>query len=125
MEIETIYGQVVGKSNNYLTVPDKDGGKRIIKNHAIRDYERNFMEQCKVYKNKLIDGIFALKVEIYYNTKGSDLDNSLKTILDCLQMARAITNDNLCYKIEAEKKIDKRNPRIIFGIQEYNPRIFY
>lgn len=31
MEIETIYGQVIAKANNYQAVPGKDGQKRIIK----------------------------------------------------------------------------------------------
>ena len=30
MEIETIYGQVIAKANNYQAVPGKDGQKRII-----------------------------------------------------------------------------------------------
>ena len=39
MEIETIYGQVIAKANNYQAVPGKDGQKRIIKNDRIREYE--------------------------------------------------------------------------------------
>lgn len=48
------------------------------------------------------------------------LDNSLKTLLDCLQMAGAITDDKLCFQIEAEKKIDKYHPRVEFAILEVN-----
>ena len=49
-----------------------------------------------------------------------DLDNTLKTILDCLQMVEAITNDSLCFEIHAEKRIDRRNPRVEFGMEEIN-----
>lgn len=48
------------------------------------------------------------------------LDNSLKTLLDCLQMVSAITDDKLCFQIEAEKKIDKYHPRIEFALLEVN-----
>jgi Holliday junction resolvase RusA-like endonuclease len=46
----------------------------------------------------------------------SDLDNHCKVVLDCLQKAGAIVNDNKCVKIVAEKFIDKVNPRIEFKI---------
>ena len=48
------------------------------------------------------------------------MDNALKTILDCLQMVEAITNDSLCFEIHAEKRIDRRNPRVEFGMEEIN-----
>ena len=107
MEIETIYGQVIAKANNYQAVPGKDGQKRIIKNDRIREYEKSFCLQCKKYRGKRISGRF-------------DLDNTLKTILDCLQMVEAITNDSLCFEIHAEKRIDRRNPRVEFGMEEIN-----
>jgi Holliday junction resolvase RusA-like endonuclease len=46
----------------------------------------------------------------------SDIDNSLKVQLDCLQKCKAIKNDNLCVKIVAEKFVDKENPRVEFKI---------
>jgi Holliday junction resolvase RusA-like endonuclease len=56
-----------------------------------------------------------------------DLDNSLKTLLDCLQMVGAIEDDKLCFQIEAEKKIDKFHPRIEFALLEVNEQkqLFY
>ena len=35
-------------------------------------------------------------------------------------MVGAITDDKLCFQIEAEKRIDKRHPRIEFALQEVN-----
>jgi Holliday junction resolvase RusA-like endonuclease len=119
MEIETIYGQIVAKSNHYLAVPGQ-GGKRIIKDSIIREYERAFGEQCTIYRNKRISGRFRLFVRVFHRSERFDLDNSLKTLLDCLQEAGAIENDRLCWHIEAEKHIDKSNPRIEYCITEMN-----
>lgn len=115
-EVEVILGQIVAKANHYQAVPDGYGGKRIIKDSKIRAYEQSFIRQCRKYAYKLIDRPFKLVVWVYYARKGFDLDNSLKTLLDCLQYAKAITNDNLCKKIIAEKKIDPYRPRVEFAI---------
>lgn len=123
MERETIYGQVVSKANNYQVGNDKHGQRYIIKSEAIRAYERSFMEQCNVYKGRMIDCYFTLYVAVYESSVRYDLDNALKTILDCLQMTRAITDDNLCRKIVAEKRIDKHQPRVVFAIQEHEPKL--
>ena len=53
-----------------------------------------------------------------------DLDNSLKTILDCLQYVKAITNDSYCVGIVANKHIDRNNPRVAFAIEELEPKLF-
>ena len=123
MERETIYGQVVSKANNYEVGNDKHGGRYIIKSEAIRAYERSFIEQCQVYKDRMIDCHFTLYVAVYESSVRYDLDNALKTILDCLQMAKAITDDNLCRKIVAEKRVDKHRPRIVYAIQEHEPKL--
>ena len=123
MEIETIYGQVIGKANNYMVVPDGNG-KRLIKNEKIRAYERSFAKQCKIYANKRISSRFQLFVHIFNTSGRFDLDNALKTILDCLQYVGAITDDNLCTKIVAEKSIDRRNPRVEFMIVEEQLNLF-
>lgn len=120
MEIEIIYGQVIAKANNYQAVPGKDGQKRIIKNDRIREYEKSFCLQCKKYREKRISGRFKLFIRVWHGNIRFDLDNALKTILDCLQMVEAITNDSLCFEIHAEKRIDRRNPRVEFGMEEIN-----
>ncbi len=115
--IETIYGQIVGKANNYMAVPDKaNGGRRIIKNERIRAYERTFAEQCKLYAGMGISKPFELIASIYYRNMSYDLDNSLKTLLDCLQSVGAITNDNLCIRFLTDKHIDKYRPRVEFAL---------
>ena len=120
MEVETIHGQIIAKSNHYMSVPGKSGERRIIKDEAIRAYERSFMEQCVKYRNRRISSRFRLFVRVWHSSVRFDLDNSLKTLLDCLQMAGAITDDKLCFQIEAEKRIDKYRPRIEFALLEVN-----
>lgn len=121
---EVILGQVIAKANSYMAVPATGGEKRIIKNAAIRAYEQSFVRQCKIYKDRLISCHFKLFIVVYQRSVRFDLDNSLKTVLDCLQQVRAITDDNLCYSIHAEKRIDKNSPRIEFMIEEYEPTMF-
>ena len=118
MEYETIYGQVVAKANHYLAVPDKGGGRRIIKDEAIRTYERNFLRQCTIYKGKRLATPFRLFVRVWHRSMRYDLDNSLKTLPDCLQMAGAIEDDKLCVTIQASKMVDKYHPRVEYALQE-------
>ena len=127
MEMETIHGQIIAKANHYQAVPGKDGTKRIIKDDKIRAYERSFMAQCTKYRNRRISSRFRLFVRVWHSSVRFDLDNSLKTLLDCLQMVGAITDDKLCFQIEAEKKIDKYHPRIEFALLEVNEQkqLFY
>lgn len=121
MDVEIIHGQILAKANHYQqAVPGKFGTKRIIKDEKIRTYERSFAQQCKIYRNRGISSRFRLFVRVFHSSVRFDLDNSLKTLLDCLQMVGAITDDKLCFQIEAEKKIDKYHPRIEFAILEVN-----
>ena len=121
---EIIFGQVVSKANNYQVGSGKNGERHIIKSDRLRAYERSFKEQCTIYKDRFIDGPFTLFVTVYESSTRYDLDNALKTILDCLQMVNAITNDNLCAKIVAEKRLDRRMPRVVFAIKEHEPKLF-
>lgn len=125
MDKEVIIGEVVAKANHYMAVPDKaNGGRRIIKDEVLRSYEKSFISQCKVYKNRYINKPFKIVIDCYYSSSRFDLDNSLKTILDCLQYCKAITDDNLCQAIEARKHIHRQNPRVEFSIIELEPRLF-
>lgn len=117
IEVEIIFGQIVAKANNYQAVPDGSGGRRMIKNSKVRAYEQSFISQCRIYAGRKIDRPFELTVTIYYKHNNFDLDNSLKTLLDCLQYAGAITNDNLCRRIVADKRIDSQRPRVEFSIR--------
>jgi Holliday junction resolvase RusA-like endonuclease len=87
------------------------------KTTALRKYEESFIWQCSNYRDANISNPFEFYINVYYPSKRSDLDNSLKVVLDCLQRVKAIKNDNNCCKIVAQKFIDKENPRIEFEIK--------
>lgn len=123
MEYEIIYGNIVSKANHYMAVPDGSGGRRIIKDGAIRAYEKSFKEQCKVYKGKAVKGVFGLVADVYFSSSQSDLDNALKTLLDCLQGCGAFADDNKCICIEARKHIDRVRPRVRFALKEFEPSL--
>lgn len=74
-------------------------------------YEEAFKWQFPKQK-EVIDTEHAVHLVVYYDNKRSDLDGSFKAILDCLQKAAAIRNDNKTVVILAEKLIDKNDPRV-------------
>ena len=112
---QTIEGKVPSKSNNYKVVM-RNGSHCIGKSDTVKEYEEWFYWKASKYRNLKIKGLFEFYCKVYYPTKASDLDNSLKVQLDCLQYCNAISNDNNCVKIVAEKFIDKENPRVEFKI---------
>lgn len=102
-----------------------DGSKRshptLAKSSELKAYEKAFAAQLKLFQlagtyNQMIDGDFLFEMDVYYPSKRSDLDNSLKIVLDCLQECEAIKNDNGCVDIHVRKRIDKDYPRIEFKI---------
>ena len=111
--IQTILGACPSKSNCY-----RIGHRGLFKTEALKKYEDSFYMQCNLYRNKNISGRFEFHIDVYYPSDRSDLDNSLKAALDCLQKCKAIENDRKCVKIIAQKFIDKANPRIEFTITE-------
>ena len=110
--VQIITGNTPSKSNCY-----RFGNKIMFKTDALKKYEESFIWQCGNYRNLNIDTPFEFYIDVYYQSKRSDLDNSLKVVLDCLQRVKGIKNDNNCCKIVANKFIDKENPRISFYIK--------
>lgn len=119
---QVILGQVPSKSNCYKIItfrskdPNKSPHSSLGKTKVLQDYEKSFFLQCNKYRNANIDVPFVFEVFVFYPNNRSDLDNSLKIVLDCLQKNGSIKNDNLCTRIVADKFIDKLNPRIEFKI---------
>lgn len=114
---QVILGTPPSKSNCYKII-SFNGHASLAKGKALKEYEKSFYLQCNEYRNRNIDGLFELYVDAYYPSNRSDLDNSLKCLLDMLQSVKAIKNDNKCVKIVAQKFIDKANPRIEFVLKE-------
>ena len=81
-------------------------------------YEESFLWQVGEARGANISKPFEFYLKVWFPSKRSDLDGCFKAILDCLQRAKVIKNDNNCCKIVAEKYIDKENPRIEFKIIE-------
>jgi Holliday junction resolvase RusA-like endonuclease len=120
---QVIFGNVPSKSNCYRIVtfkskdPEKNGYSTLAKTGDLKKYEKAFALQCNLYRNAGIDKDFNFEMDVYYPSRRSDLDNSLKVVLDCLQVVGAIKNDNLCQEIIVRRHIDARNPRIEFVIK--------
>lgn len=114
-EWHTIPGTVPSKSNCYR-IGYVNGHSQLVKTHSLKKYEDVFYWSVGSYRNLNIKGLFEFYCKVYYPSKRSDLDNSLKIQLDCLQRTCTISNDNNCVKIVAEKFIDKDNPRVEFKI---------
>lgn len=112
---QTIFGNPPSKSNCYRIVTF-NGHASLAKTPLLKQYEAQFYIQCNHYRNKMIEGYFELHIDVYYPTQKSDLDNSLKGTLDCLQHVKAFKNDNKLVKIVANKYLDKLNPRVEFTI---------
>ena len=117
MDKQIIYGSCPSKSNCYKII--KIGNiSSLGKTPSLKKYEKDFYIQCNVYRDKGIEGYFELYMDVFYPNQRSDLDNSLKVILDCLQKVNAIKNDNKCVKILVRKFLDKDKPRVEFILKE-------
>lgn len=116
---QIIYGSPPSKSNQYKVITLKGHGS-LAKTQALKEYEKRFYLECGAYRNKKINGFFELYIDVYFSSNRPDLDNALKSTLDCLQTCNAITNDRNCVKIVANKFVDKNSPRIEFTINEVN-----
>lgn len=117
----TIDGQPVSKSNSYevkMVKTAKGMRPTIIKSMKVRMFEMSFRKQLPSILEELrIDKPFIIDIDFYFRTKASDIDNGPKAVMDCLQYAGAITNDNLCYQMNLKKYVDRSHPRIEFKIE--------
>ncbi len=117
----TILGNTPSKSNCYriITMRSKAGKTHssLAKTSVLKKYEDSFYMQVGKYRGAMIEEYFEFEIDVYYPSNRSDLDNSLKVVLDCLQKSKVIKNDNKCTQIFARKFIDKLNPRIEFKIK--------
>jgi Holliday junction resolvase RusA-like endonuclease len=110
-----ITGNTPSKSNCYKVI--RLGNRcGLGKQKKPYDYEKSFLYQMLQYDYEIIEGNFKFIIDVFYDSRRPDLDNSLKVVLDCLQKAKAIKNDNKCLEINAYKHLDKLKPRIEFSI---------
>jgi Holliday junction resolvase RusA-like endonuclease len=117
MQKQVILGSCPSKSNSYKII--KIGNvSSLAKSPALKKYEQDFYIQCNHYRDANIDHYFEFYMDVFYPNQRSDLDNSLKVVLDCLQKVKAIKNDNKCTKIVVRKFLDKNNPRVEFILKK-------
>ena len=116
---ETILGTIPSKANSY-TIGKANGRPCIVKSNLMKKYERPFIKQCQKYKGKNIITPFKLICDVFYPDYIHDLDGCFKALLDCLQYVGAISNDNLCISIVANRHYDCYNPRVEFELVEVN-----
>lgn len=110
-----ITGNVPSKSNCYKVI--RLGNRcGLGKQKQLTSYENSFKLQMLDYEYELIEGEFKFIIDVYFPSRRTDLDNSFKVVLDCLQKAEVIRNDNKCVEIQARKLLDKEKPRIEFQI---------
>lgn len=115
--IQEIQGYAVGKKNHYSAATDGNGKAYIYKDPILRAYEASFCSQCTLYKDKRINAPFTLYLAWYTDSVRQDIDNVLTSVLDCLQYVGAITDDNLCMKIVAERRPAKGHPKVVFSLE--------
>lgn len=110
----TIRGNIPSKSNCYRIVTI-NGKSKLAKSEALTKYEKSFYLQCPE-RGRDVEGYFALKAKVYFSSNRPDLDNSLKILLDCLQHTGTIRNDRYCTRIEIEKMVDRKDPRVEYEV---------
>lgn len=109
-----IRGQIPSKSNCYKIV-SLNGRAGLAKQKCLKEYEKSFYIQCPE-RGRNVQGFFTLRAKVYYSSNRPDLDNSLKILLDCLQQTGTIKNDRYCVKIDIEKIIDRKDPRVEYEV---------
>ena len=62
--------------------------------------------------HRIPDGKLTLVVRFGFSSKGSDIDNPLKPLIDCLQK-KYMFNDNRIYRLEVEKEDVKKGEDFI------------
>lgn len=111
-----ILGTPPSKSNAYRIIT-RGGHSSLKKSKAMEAYEESFMWQVGSIRDANISVPFEFYIDVFFPSKRSDLDGCFKGVLDCLQKAKVIKNDNNCCLIHARKFIDKENPRVEFTIK--------
>ena len=111
--MQIVKGQIPSKSNGYRIAKG-----RLIKSDKVSVYESVFYHEVRHLRNLCISGKFEFNAKVFFKTEKSDIDGCLKVVLDCLQTMNVIKNDNLCWKINIEKFVDKKCPRIEFELIE-------
>mgnify|MGYP000264294700 CR=1 FL=1 len=83
MEVEVIHGQIIAKANHYQAVRESPVQSALSRTEKIRAYEHSSCNSARHTRVGVISSRFRLFVRVYHSSVRFDLDNSLKTLLDC------------------------------------------
>jgi len=107
----TVHGQPPSKSNCYK-IRSKPFAS-LYKTKALKQYEDDFFAQTPGrYRGLRWAEPMSVTLHCFFKSKQPDLDNAAKAVLDCIQNADVITNDNRVYELHMTKAIDKDRPRV-------------
>lgn len=67
------------------------------------------------WQNELLTGPVTLNVMFYVSNGGTDIDNQLKGLLDCMTKL-VYKDDSLIEELHVYKTIDKENPRTVIQV---------
>ena len=113
------FGQVPAKSNHYSIRAPKKGMPFTIKTPELKDWEKNFAAQVTANaKNQQISNQVRITLRVWFRSQASDLDNAAKGILDGLQKASVIVNDNRVKELHMFKDVDPSRPRVEITVEE-------
>ena len=99
-----------------ISVNECYSGRRF-KTKALKKYKMDVGYQLP--KIKLPEPPFSVEYEFGFSSKGSDIDNYIKSFQDILQKKYGF-NDNLIYEMHVRKKIVKKGKEYIkFNIEHY------
>lgn len=65
-----------------------------------------------------IAGAVVVRLLFYFPSHQGDLDNRIKSVLDALQ-GTAFENDKQVWRVEAERRLDRRQPRVEVEIEKF------
>lgn len=123
-----IAGKIPAKSSNRQVYLNKKTGKRFYaSSDAYQDFEDDFLWQVKSKKcvqlpvNK--KGRLSVTLIVYDTSRRQDIDSFPKSLLDCLQKAQAIVNDNKVDELIVLRAVDKENPRCFIKVEELSQNV--
>ena len=122
----TIPGNPITKKNHSRIINVK-GRPMLIPSAQYKDYEKDFIKECKAQKVWALelDKPLTVKCSYYMETRRKvDLSNLLNGTDDALIAAQVIKDDNCCIIVSHDGSriyYDKENPRVEIEISDETP----
>lgn len=118
-----VKGDPKTKKNSLRIAKRKDGTPFVLQSKQYEAYERDFINQTRIYHGTLINAKSNVKCVYYRRTKRRvDLTNLLGCTMDCLTKAKILEDDNcnIAYSHDGSYvDFDKENPRVEIEIEVF------